>query len=219
MNKTQSGSILQEKKIHKLFTKVTFVSIICFILFVIFIINIKVILDGKTNTLTRIQDLRIENMSIISEIENFNKKSKIAETYLQVWENDFLPKQKKLEGIDIESLQLGLEKLARETILNDLTINFSPVILAGRNLEKPTVKVYTTLVSIRFTSVTDVNVFMFLDRLKNELGYFITVQDINLKRVGKVNQEMLDALSNGDLVGNVEGDIKIRIYGLGKEKN
>ena len=219
MNKTQDSSVLQEKKINKLFTKVVIVSIICFVLFVIFVINIKVILSGKSNTLTRIEDLKIENTSVLSEIENFNKKSKIAETYLQVWESDFLPKQKRLEGIDIESLQLGLEKLARETILNDLTINFSPVILAGRNLEKPTVKVYTTLVSIRFTSVTDVNVFMFLDRLKNELGYFITVQDINLKRVGKVNQEMLDALSNGDVVGNVEGDIKIRIYGLGKEKN
>lgn len=218
MSKAQDNSILQEKKIHKLFTKVVAFSVVCFVLFVIFIINIKVILSGKSNTLTRIEDLKIENTSILSEIENFNKKSKIAETYLQVWESDFLPQQKKLAGINIESLQLNLEKLARETMLDNLVINFSPVILAGRNLEKPTVKVYTTLASIRFTAVTDINVFMFLDRLENELGYFITVQDINLKRVGKVNQEMLDALSNGDSVTNVEGDIKIRIYGLGKER-
>ena len=60
---------------------------------------------------------------------------------------------------------------------------------------------------------------MFLDNLKDEIGYFITIQDINLKRVGKVNQEMLDALSIGNVVTNVEGDVKVRVYGLGKGRD
>ena len=67
-----------------------------------------------------------------------------------------------------------------------------------------------------FNSITDINVFMFLDSLKENLGYFITVQDVNLKRIKKVDQELLDKISNGENVAAVEGDIKIRIYGLGK---
>ena len=173
----------------------------------------------KSNTLTRIDDLRIENATVISEIENVEKKSKIAEDYIQIWNTDFLPKQKEFKGINIEELQASIEKLARETKLENLAINFSPVVLAGKDLSKQTIKVYTTLVSIRFTSITDINFFMFLDNLKDEIGYFITIQDINLKRVGKVNQEMLEALSIGETVINVEGDIKVRVYGLGKGRD
>ncbi len=211
-----SNSVLQEKKISKLFTKVVVVSIICFVLFVVFVVNLQVIFKSKSNTLTRIDDLRIENASVVSEIENVEKKSKIAEDYMKIWNTDFLPKQKEFKGVNIEEIQTIIEKLARETKLENLVINFSPVVLAGKDLSKQNVQVYTTLVSIRFTSITDINVFMFLDNLKDELGYFITIQDINLKRVGKVNPEMLEALSIGDTVTNVEGDIKVRIYGLGK---
>lgn len=218
MNKGQN-SVLQEKKISKLFSKVIVVSIICFILLIVFIVNLQIILKGKSNTLTRIDDLRIENATVISEIENVEKKSKIAEDYIQIWNTDFLPKQKEFKGINIEELQASIEKLARETKLENLAINFSPVVLAGKDLSKQTIKVYTTLVSIRFTSITDINFFMFLDNLKDEIGYFITIQDINLKRVGKVNQEMLEALSIGETVINVEGDIKVRVYGLGKGRD
>ena len=196
-----SNSVLQEKKISKLFTKVVVVSIICFVLFVVFVVNLQVIFKSKSNTLTRIDDLRIENASVVSEIENVEKKSKIAEDYMKIWNTDFLPKQKEFKGVNIEEIQTIIEKLARETKLENLVINFSPVVLAGKDLSKQNVQVYTTLVSIRFTSITDINVFMFLD---------------NLKRVGKVNPEMLEALSIGDTVTNVEGDIKVRIYGLGK---
>lgn len=218
MNKGQN-SVLQEKKINKLLSKVIVVSIICFILLIVFIVNLQIILKGKSNTLTRIDDLRIENATVISEIENVEKKSKIAEDYIKIWNTDFLPKQKEFKGINIEELQASIEKLARETKLENLAINFSPVVLAGKDLSKQTIKVYTTLVSIRFTSITDINFFMFLDNLKDEIGYFITIQDINLKRVGKVNQEMLDSLSIGNIVTNVEGDIKVRVYGLGKGRN
>ena len=216
MSKTGQTSILQEKKINKLLTKVVFVSILFFVLFIVFIINLKVILSGKANAINKIEDLNIENTSILAEIENIDKKSKIAENYIEIWENGFLPKQKELKGIDIEDLQNSIERLAKETRLDNLVINFSPVILAGRNLEKTNVKVYTTLASLRFNSITDINVFMFLDSLKENLGYFITVQDVNLKRIKRVDQELLDKISNGENVAAVEGDIKIRIYGLGK---
>ena len=216
MSKTGQTSILQEKKIKKLLTKVVFVSILFFVLFIVFIINLKVILSGKANAINKIEDLNIENTSILAEIENIEKKSKIAENYIEIWENGFLQKQKELKGIDIEDLQNSIERLAKETRLDDLVINFSPVILAGRNLEKTNVKVYTTLASLRFNSITDINVFMFLDSLKENLGYFITVQDVNLKRIKRVDQELLDKISNGEDVATVEGDIKIRIYGLGK---
>ena len=216
MSKTGQTSILQEKKINKLLTKVIFVSILFFFLFIMFIINLKVILSGKANAINKIEDLNIENTSILAEIENIEKKSKIAENYIEIWENGFLPKQKELKGIDIEDLQNSIERLAKETRLDNLVINFSPVILAGRNLEKTNVKVYTTLASLRFNSITDINVFMFLDSLKENLGYFITIQDVNLKRIKRVDQELLDKISNGEDVAIVEGDIKIRIYGLGK---
>lgn len=216
MSKTGQTSILQEKKIKKLLTKVVFVSILFFVLFIVFIINLKVILSGKANAINKIEDLNIENTSILAEIENIEKKSKIAENYIEIWENGFLPKQKELKGIDIEDLQNSIERLAKETRLDNLVINFSPVILAGRNLEKTNVKVYTTLASLRFNSITDINVFMFLDSLKENLGYFITIQDVNLKRIKRVDQELLDKISNGEDVAIVEGDIKIRIYGLGK---
>ena len=216
MSKTGQTSILQEKKIKKLLTKVVFVSILFFVLFIVFIINLKVILSGKANAINKIEDLNMENTSILAEIENIEKKSKIAENYIEIWENGFLQKQKELKGIDIEDLQNSIERLAKETRLDNLVINFSPVILAGRNLEKTNVKVYTTLASLRFNSITDINVFMFLDSLKENLGYFITIQGGNLKRIKRVDQELLDKISNGEDVAIVEGDIKIRIYGLGK---
>lgn len=218
MSKSEQNNIFQEKKIHKLFTKVIIFSILFLIMFLLFAINLKVVLSGKANSINEIDDLKIENAAILEEIENADKKSKMAENYIEVWENSLLPKQRELKGINIEDLQLSIEKLANNTKLENLVINFSPVILAGKNLEKTNIKTYTTLASIRFTSITDINVFMFLDKLKEDLGYFITVQDLNLKRVKKVDKLLLDSINNGENVATVEGDIKIRIYGLGKEK-
>ena len=125
MSKTGQTSILQEKKINKLLTKVVFVSILFFVLFIVFFMNLKVILSGKANAINKIEDLNIENTSILEEIENIDKKSKIAENYVEIWENGFLPKQKELKGIDIEDLQNSIERLAKETRLDNLVINSS----------------------------------------------------------------------------------------------
>ncbi len=218
MKKNGKSAVFQGKKIKKLLTKLIIFFIILVMVTIIFLVNLKIILAKKTNSTNRIDDLRIENQNVTREIEEADKKSKILENYLEVWNTTFPENQKKMDGIELENLQLNFEELAREYKIENLMINFSPVVLSGKSLDKDNVKVYTTLMNVRFSSVTDVNVFMFLDSLKDNLGYFLTIQDINLKRSERVDENLLANLRNGITVSVVEGDMKIRVYGLGKEK-
>lgn len=210
-------SIKNEKKINKVITKLAIIITIFLILLIAFLYNLKILLSKRSEIIAEINKLNSSNSSIISQITDIENKSVMAKNFIQVWENNYIPNQKLLKGIDIQDVDNKIHKLAAENVMTNVVVNLSPVILAGGQFEKKTLKTYTTLIAIKFNAVTDINVFQFLDDLKKNIGYFMTIQEINLERVKKIDEEFLKNLSSGTIVTAITGEVKIRLYGIGEK--
>ena len=88
------------------------------------------------------------------------------------------------------------------------------MILIDGSFGKQNINVLTTLLTINFSTITDIDFFNFLESLKKQLKCFKIIQEVNLKRVKKVDENFLKILNNGNIPTGVEGSIVLRLYGL-----
>lgn len=218
MERKDSFAFLKnEKKVNGLITKLAVASCILLILLGILVYSAKILLDEKNKMQQEVDSLNNSNSSIVSQIRDIENKSIMAKNYIKIWETDYIPNQKLMNGINIQEVEDKIQKLATENNMVDVLINLSPVILARGQFEKGTLKTYTTLVVIKFNAVTDISVFKFLDDLRDSIGYFITIQEFTMERTRKIDDEFLRTLANGNIATAVSGEIKIRLYGLGEK--
>ena len=67
---------------------------------------------------------------------------------------------------------------------------------------------------IKFSTITDIDVLNFLDNLEKNIGCFVLVQDMSLKRTKKINDDFIKTLNTGNIITAVDGEIRVRLYGL-----
>ena len=214
--KNENKTLIEDKRIRILIIKISLVCLVFLSASGILLYNITRLLSERNNFEKKVLSLEKQNRNILNQIKDLENKTITAKKYIEIWENKYPEEQKLLKGIDIEVLNNKIQKLAENTDLSNVNINFSPVIIMTDKFDRKTLAAYTTLIAIEFNALTDVSVFNFINDLEN-VGYFITIQEINLKRTGKVDDELLNSLSNGEKASTVNGTIKVRIYGLGEK--
>lgn len=219
-DKQQKSKIVikDENKVQKLFVKLGVVSAIFVVLLIILIIIVSMLSKKRSILQSEIDSLKNASSIVQVQIRDIDNKAATAKNYIQVWEKDFIPYQKELKGINIDDVKKTVVEIANSNLFTNTVIEVSPVILAGQPLENASIRTYTTVVTVKFNAITDVNVYQFLDELKSNIGYFITIQEVTLKRVKRVDDDFLNTLSIGNIVTALEGEIKIRLYGLGENK-
>ncbi|HSQ97969.1 MAG TPA: hypothetical protein VLL98_04595 [Rickettsiales bacterium] len=202
------------RKVKKLFYSIIFYSSILIICLILFLGIVLFYSQRKEFLQQRITILKKQNSNISLQINNIINKSIAAKNYIKIWNEQFSKEQKELKGIDTSVAYGKIMQIAKDSKLIEVSMNFSPLILTGGIFEKQNIKVFTTFVTIKFNSITDIDVLNFLDNLKKDLNYFIIIQEINLKRTNRINDDFIKTLNNGNIVTAVEGEIKIRLYGL-----
>lgn len=208
----------KENKVNKLFTKLGIFSAILLILLIILIITFKMFNSKKDIFQNQLSALNNNNNSIVLQIKNLESKSVTAKNYIQIWDNEFTSNQKKLAGINVEELRVNIKNIADNNILDSLNITISPVILAGKTFDNDSIRTYTAILEIKFNAISDVDVYKFIDDLNQNLGYFITIQSIEMKKLRAINEEFLKALRSGTMIASTEVKLELRIYGLGENK-
>ena len=218
MEKKDNFAFLKnEEKINKLIIRLIIVSFLLFVLLSTFVYSIKIFFDEKNKMQQEINSISNVNSVIISQIKDMEAKSTMAKNYIRIWNNDYIPNQKLMKGINVQDIESKIREIAEKNNLTNIVINLSPVILAGGQFERENVKAYTTLIVVKFDAITDINVFKFLDEFRDSIGYFITIQEIKMERTKKVSEEFLKLLANGNITTAISGEIKIRIYGIGEK--
>lgn len=209
-------ALKNENKIKKLVIKLTIVSFILLILFGILTYSIEFQLKERKEAQQKIDSLNNYNSAITLQIKDIEKKSIMAKKYIKIWNTEYIPNQKLLKGIDIKDIEAKMQKFASENNMVNVVLDISPTILVGENFERKTLKTYTVLITMKFDTIMDINVFKFLDDIK-DIGYFVVIQEILLKRTKKVDDEFLKTLGSGNITSAVSGEIKIRLYGIGEK--
>lgn len=218
MERKDSFAFLKnEGKVKKLMTKLAIASFVLLLFLAVFAYSTKVLLDEKNKMALEVDSLSNSNSSIVSQIKDIENKSNMAKNYIKMWETGYIPNQKLMNGINIQDVEEKIQKFATENGMANVLVNLSPVILVGGEFDRSVLKTYTTLVVIKFNAITDINVFKFLDDLRDNIGYFITIQELTMERTRKVDDEFLRTLANGNIATAISGEVKIRLYGLGEK--
>lgn len=217
MAKTKEKGIIDDPKIKKLVIKISIASLVFLIMGGVLAYNVKGLISERESFQKKVNSLTKRNNEILKQIRDIENKSKTAKKYIQIWEKDFIVEQKELKGVDVDKIGERLQRLAKSSNLSNVDINFSPVTILGKDFEKNNIATYTTLVTIKFGAITDVDVFRFIDQIQKTIGYFTVIQNISLKRTGKVDDDFLSSLIDGKNTSAVTGETNIRIYGLGEK--
>ena len=96
----------------------------------------------------------------------------------------------------------------------NISTNFSPLILVDGSFGKQNINVLTTLLTVKFSTITDIDAFNFIESFEKEIDYFNIIQEFSLKRLKKVDENFLKTLNGGNIVSGVEGTFIVRLYGL-----
>lgn len=209
----------KDNKVNRLIIKAITFFIIFLALLGAFIFSIELLLKKRSSFISELNSLNRQNINILSEITSLEKKSITAKKYINIWENEFTEKQRIIEGVKVTEIEKTLQDLAAKNHMTNVVISYSPVTMVGGAYERGSIRTYATLFSVKFSSITDIDIFKFLDDLRTKLGYFVVIQEVSFERVGKVDDEFLKALKSGASVTAVNGEIKIRLYGMGMVEN
>lgn len=204
----------KKNKINRLFTRIIIYG--CVTIFFLMLL-FAIILFYKTKQNSFQQEMNVlnrENEVIRVQINDIVSKSITAKNYIKIWNEDFTEDEKKLNGINLDEIKKQVQKLAEDSHIINVSVNFSPLILIEDSFGKQNINVLTTLLTIDFSTITDIDFFNFLESLKKELKCFKIVQEVGLKRVKKVDEDFLKILNNGSIPAGVEGSIAMRLYGL-----
>ncbi len=204
----------KKSKINRLFTRIIIYGCIA-IFFLMLLFAITLFYKIKQNSFQQeMHVLNKENQAIQIQIDDMVSKSIAAKNYIKIWNEDFTAEERKLDGINLDEIKRQIQKLAENSHIIDVSVNFSPLILIDGSFGKQNINVLTTSLTINFATITDIDFFNFLESLKNQLKCFKIIQEVSLKRVKKVDENFLKILNNGNIPIGVEGSIVMRLYGL-----
>ena len=207
-----------KSKASILFTNIVIKFTISFTLLISSILVIKILSNNIKKTKIEIENLDEKNKAIIIQTTSIVNKSIAAKKYIKLWNEDLNAKQKELSGISVETIQAQIDKIASNQNITLSSIAFSPSVMTGGSFEKLSIVTYSTLVTIKFSTITDINAFKFLNDLKENLDNFIVVTEINLKRTKKITPDFLKQLGSGLPLTAIDGEFKVRLYGIEQKK-
>lgn len=212
---TKTKEIIKKmSKINRLFSKITVSLSISIIFLIVFLLLLNFYSQKKIFLQQKINVLEKQNLVISTQINDIINKSIAAKNYIKIWNEELSKEQRALTGINTTNTYATILQIAKDSKLVNVSVSFSPLILTAGAFEKQNVKVFTTVAFIKFSTITDIDVLNFLDNLKRDVGCFIIVQDISLKRTRKINDDFIKTLNTGNIITAVDGEIRIRLYGL-----
>jgi len=216
MLEKEKGIIIKRmNKIKVLFSKITIYLSISIAFLILFILILNFHSQQESSLIQKVNVLEKQNSIITTQINDIINKSIAAKNYIKIWNEEFSEEQKNLKGINTTNIYAKILAIAKDSKLINVSLSFSPLIITGGIFgEKENIKVFTTIATIKFSTITDIDVLNFLDNLKKDIGCFIIVQDISLTRTRKINDDFIKTLNSGNIITAVDSEIKIRLYGL-----
>jgi len=190
-----------------------FSSVLTILIFVTFF-TFKDFVKTRNSFGLEIQNLKKHEKSLLNQISELEDQSATAQKFITMWREEFTDAQKSREGISINFATELLKKISKNHNISNLQINFSkPSELSGI-FEKNSIEVSNTLISIKFDTITDINVLRFIEDIENQIPNFIILTSLNMTRTTKISEEYFESLKNGVTIPTLKAELNMRWYGI-----
>lgn len=194
--------------IKKTIKKILFLTVLITLCTIIFIYILK------NNKKTKNKLFLLKNKEDIATVKarEIERKAFLTKSYIAIWKEQITDKQKKGDGIDVETVKIFINKIAEKHLLKNININFSlpeHIILK----DKKSINMLNTQISITFGCLTEYSLYNFLKDLKkeNDVGFFI-IEELEIKKVNNIDKQFIKALVNGDINALFNVSLKLQWY-------
>ncbi|KJV69535.1 hypothetical protein [Candidatus Neoehrlichia procyonis] len=114
----------------------------------------------------------------------------------------------------ISNLELLIDTLCvKHNILNP-QISISSPVLVSNNYKKQYIDVVKRNVVIKFSSITDENVFLFMHTIKYDIPGYITVKSLELTKNKEITHNIMEHNLAGNFVPAVYGSVAFDLYSI-----
>jgi len=206
--------VKKDNKTSKLMTGIAILSAILIVLiFVTFFVFRELTVTINEGSL-KMKNLQKHNLSLINQISDLENKSVVAKKFINIWRDDLTDIQKSKDGISINNATELLKKVSKDHNISNLQINFSnPAVLMG-DFEKNSIKVNSTLITIKFDTISDINVLNFVRDFESKIPNFMLLTSLDVVRTEKINEEYFESLKKRKVIPTLRVELKIRWYGI-----
>lgn len=110
-----------------------------------------------------------------------------------------------------------LNRLKDEYKLTHLSLSMSPAeVIQNKEFQRKNAQVVSSDMKLKFSGISDSQLFSFLQALQIELGGYVRVTALTLDRTGNIDEKSLRAISKGNMPELVKGDVTLEWLGLRK---
>jgi hypothetical protein len=161
--------------------------------------------------------LQRNQIIIRNQIRDLESQTVHAQKFITMGEEEFTDTQKSKAGLSINYATELLKRIGRNHNINNLQINFSSPVLLSGIFEKNSIKINSALITIKFDTITDINVLNFIDEIEKQLPNFTILTDLEMTRTTQISDQYFESLTKGVIIPTLKADVKIRWYAISEK--
>lgn len=166
--------------------------------------------ETRENNLSRINN---DISSLQRKLQGLSEQAIQFSEAVKVWEG--LPDNKKLlQGLRISDAKDLMDKFEKEYYISNVNVIFSKPEKVTEELVSSTVEVMKSTVSIKFSAISDVHVFDFIDAVLNEYPGYVHITSLTMNRSQMITKDVLTQIANGGKPSLVDAKLDFIWYGL-----
>lgn len=171
--------------------------------------TLYVLIDGKKKQQSERLDWLVNDIQKSkSNLSRLKSRAKEYSEAIVIWDNT--PEHKRsLVGIRINPAKELLEELSDTYRFSKTNITFSKPAQEDSDLDRPTVAIISSDISMTFNAITDEQVFRFIETLDKRSPGMIQLKSISLNLDGEITKDLLEAIAAGERPELVRGSINM----------
>lgn len=162
-------------------------------------------------------ELKIRQINIATsnfKQESFKLESQAAEfkKYSQIW-SELKPLKRKVEGIKSDKVNKSVSDIAKKYSIRNVDVKLNlPKELKNEVFNRSTIRVFYTLITIDFVSLTDINAMKFIYEFLSTLSGQKIISSISIKKEKDYSNSDFSQISVGKSEGNIYTKVNIHWY-------
>ncbi|MDR1926788.1 MAG: hypothetical protein LBQ13_03845 [Endomicrobium sp.] len=176
---------------------------------------LKRLLGSNARKNKEVSSLENSKREIMAETIEFDKRSLMLQTYIDVWTTHISDTQKNLDDLNVQDIDTFLRDITTRHLATDIKITMStPEIIneVGNRTSRKNMNVMGLDITVSFNCMTEYTLYYFLEELKRSNIGFPVVHEFTIKKSKNLDKKFIETLINGDIPYIFNVSVKLQWY-------
>lgn len=199
-------------QISRIKQKIAISSVITVVLISVIGFGTYYVIDFTEKSESKIRKINISTSNLKQESYKLESQAAEFKKYSKIW-SELKPLKRKVEGIKSDKVNKSVSEIAKKYSIRNVDVKLNlPKELKNDVFSRSTIRVFYTMVSINFVSLTDINAMKFIYDFLNTLSGQKIISSISIKKDKDYSAKDFSQISVGKSEGNIRTTINIHWY-------